>query len=406
MAITKPSLNLVARGYEHAPQGKPSIMTFTRASSGSRVNAAGIIELKGNNSLRHDYDPTTLEYKGWLIEEARTNLLIQSQTFGTSWTVQNATAPNEDAAVAPDGTTTADELLDSSANAQHNYYQVQAVTSGSAYTISLWAKSSVLSRMRIEMSAGFTATTGDFNLGTGTVIALGAGADSSTITAYPNGWYKLTLTSTATSTTTAFCVLAPINDAGSTSYIGTVQGVYIWGAQLELGAFATSYIPTTTAEVTRAADVATVAVADFDFNNTDSAHTIMVEADTFGNNSESHIVKFETDDNNMFRIGFLSGSAIRGQVGTAASYGNGDFTGLTIDVMYKAILSLSDADYGISVNGGTVATFATPSTIPPITDVSLGHDDASATQFLNGHLRHFAYWPVQITDAEEVEITQ
>jgi len=75
-----PSLNLQFAG---STTLDPSI-TFTRASSGSYYNSGGYLQMAGTNVPRLDYNPSTLQPQGLLIEEARTNLLLRSEEFNTS----------------------------------------------------------------------------------------------------------------------------------------------------------------------------------------------------------------------------------------------------------------------------------------------------------------------------------
>jgi len=221
-----------------------------------------------NSAPRFDHNPTTGESLGLLVEEQRTNLLLQSNGFDTTWTNSNS-SETATAGIAPDGTNTAWELrdtLDASAT-NHSITQTITFTSGTAYAFSVFAKRSTLESIALVFPAAMlgTATIGiKANLTNGTIIVTAAGATNS-ITAYPNGWYRVTSTMTATASGTSAMQIrtAPLSGAG-TGYQGDGTGtILIWGAQLEAGAFTTSYIPTTTATVTRAADVASITEANF-----------------------------------------------------------------------------------------------------------------------------------------------
>ena len=80
MAIVKSTFNL------NAVDIKPSTLNFTRASNATRVNRLGIVELVGEDVIRHDFDPSLVgQVLGWLIEESSTNNCLQSQDFSTEW---------------------------------------------------------------------------------------------------------------------------------------------------------------------------------------------------------------------------------------------------------------------------------------------------------------------------------
>ncbi len=215
-----------------------------------------------NSAPRFDHNPTTGESLGLLVEEQRTNLLLQSENFGTTWSANGLLAFGSGSTLnaigAPDGATTADLITENTATAQHNVNQTIA-TIGQK-TFSVFAKQGPGSRLLRLID--FNATDGAqgetyFNLSTG-IIASGTG----TIRAFPNGWYRCSITTTTTVTSTYFISISSGNGVFFYTGDGT-SGIYIWGAQLEAGAFPTSYIPTTTATVTRSADVASITGANF-----------------------------------------------------------------------------------------------------------------------------------------------
>lgn len=229
-----------------------------RASSASDYKPTGAAAYYG---LRLDYDSRLTGGPGYLVEEARTNLVLQSQTLGTTWAATRASV-SADATAAPDGTTTADKLVeDGTAANNHNLSQGYAnFTSGTTYALSIYAKKAERERFLFQLpNSAFPANAeATFNLNTGVVASTGAGASSASIQALANGWYRCTVIAVCDATTSGSYVVY-LDDGSSASYNGDgTSGAYFWGAQLEAGAFATSYIPTTTASVTRAADIPTL----------------------------------------------------------------------------------------------------------------------------------------------------
>lgn len=228
--------------------------TFTRASTGYALDLAGNLVAFASGALRRTD-------RGVLIEGARTNLCLQSQTFQTTWSRVNILAfgsgSTVDAAAAPDVTTTADLITeDTTATTQHRLDQTITVANATAHTFSIYAKANGR-HIWLRLATSTTVANATFDLTAGTVAATIAG--SATIEALANGWYRCTITGTSDSTT-AICRVNLIQTNNSTAdYTGNgTSGVYLWGAQLEAASFPSSYIPTTTASVTRAADALSI----------------------------------------------------------------------------------------------------------------------------------------------------
>jgi hypothetical protein len=247
-------------------------VTFTRASStppgtgATYVGSDGVIRTATTNEPRFDHNPTTGESLGLLVEEARTNYLLQSQDFATTWGGANITIAS-DSTTAPDGTTTADTLTHVTAASERSQTS-QSFTAGSAITVSIFAKKNTSDFFRFELGNVVSCW---FNLNTGVTGSNQAGSgnvlfSAKSIQPFPNGWYRCVLTCTTSTITTVSVKLFATNTDGNSSSINS--SVYLWGAQLEAGAFPTSYIPTTTATVTRAADVASVTGSNFGVTRT------------------------------------------------------------------------------------------------------------------------------------------
>lgn len=185
------------------------------------------------NAPRFDFNPTTGESLGLLIEQSSTNLLTYSQDFSNAvWTKTNATITTG-ANIAPDGTQTASKLIESTSTGGHNVSNLVTVISATNYTSSIYAKAS--ERGYILMFDNNLGVGKYFNLFTGTILGnFGAGPASATITPVGNGWYRCTITNTTTSTNQTGVNVYISTDGSSISYTGNgYSGVYLWGAQLE-----------------------------------------------------------------------------------------------------------------------------------------------------------------------------
>lgn len=197
---------------------------------------------------------------GYLAEGARTNVVLQSETFdNASWTKARSSV-TANATAAPDGNTTADKLVeDATAGNNHNISQTITVTSGVAYSIAVWVKAAERTQAQIQLFDGVGVNQFPVvNLSTGAVVV--ANGATVTSTSYPNGWWKFSFA--ATPATVSLQVFLYPAVAGSAVYNGDgVSGIYLWGVQVEQAAFPSTYIPTTTVAVTRNADTLTYPAA-------------------------------------------------------------------------------------------------------------------------------------------------
>jgi len=214
---------------------------------------------------------TATYYDGVTNSKAEQNLLTYSQEFdNASWTKTNATV-TANTTVAPDGTTTADKVA-ASVTTTTSVRVNQAsfsTTSGTSYILSVFAK-----KDDIDFILLLDATTNKgkyFNLDTGVVGADEGGAPAaSSITSFGNGWYRCTITITA-STTLGARIYISSADATIGYAATTGQGLYIWGAQIEQRDAVTAYTPTTTQPITLYQPTLLTApsgVARFDHNPT------------------------------------------------------------------------------------------------------------------------------------------
>jgi hypothetical protein len=220
--IMYPSGYKVGTIFDLKPTDGTGDLTFTRASTATRVNAAGLVEIP------------------------KTNLFLQSQTFeNASWIKAFATI-TANATTAPDGTLTADKLVEDATTNVHYIEQVPTLAASTTYVCTIYGKAAERSSLYIWLAdAGWNTMNAGaiFNLSTGT-ITVSVGAVAATITNVGNGWYKCTVGDlTAASGTRRIRITPAIG--GNANYAGNgTSGLFIWGAQLEQGVTSTEYIPT------------------------------------------------------------------------------------------------------------------------------------------------------------------
>lgn len=234
--------------------------------------SAGYAETKDGRLVAFGAGEPRITDRGLLVEEARTNYVSYSQDFstGVGWTITGPTLANtNNSAVAPDGSMTAASLVRTSSSGGTYLSRSVSGVVGETWTFSVYAKARNIGGAIGLRVQGTFPDRGDalFNLNTGTLIGVqSSGAYSGTsasIVALGNGWYRCSITTTSANTPPGSVLMAPAAtnaivtgfEAGST----TLSDAYIWGAQVEKAAFATSYIPTNGAAATRAADSAYIA---------------------------------------------------------------------------------------------------------------------------------------------------
>jgi hypothetical protein len=252
---------------------------------------------------------------GLLIEEQRVNSVTHSEEFdNAAWIKSGAGGVTITAndILAPDGTITADKMMADAVSGEH-YAEDSISFSAGTYTHSVFAKAGEYNYIRLRpvhvgASEGNTSLADYLLTGDGTAT-LGAGAGTSaSIESYGNGWYRCIITFTVTGTLTTTSVRVQMLDNTPTSvFTGNgSDGVYVWGAQHEVGAFATSYIPTSGSTVTRSADLATMSTGSLPFTGyNQSEGTIETKFEFVGYLSVfGSVYKFQNSDHTE-RIGVL-----------------------------------------------------------------------------------------------------
>lgn len=364
----------------------PRVTVARALNTATRVNSSGFIETVNANLPRFDYDPATLAPKGLLIEESRANLLLYSNTFTDPvWTVNKGGAGSLPVVTAASG---------ASPDGTNNAYRVQFNAGGS--------------------------TSADFSLIQQAVTGLAnphTGMRSIWMKSYDGSTYQIALRSLGALTYTVFSVgptwtRVSHTDTSSTTNDGLqliVRGTYgtsttadilVYGAQFELGAFATSYIPTTTTSLTRNADVVTMTGTNFSdwYNASEGTFVAHATVPSAGGTTRRILSINDTTVNESIQLCILSTSnggyfEMRDGGAIQVSTTNGTFA-VGASTGYAFAYKLNDC--AVSANAAAVTTDAT-ATIPIVTQVNIG---AHIGTYLNGTVSRIEYYPQRVINAE------
>jgi hypothetical protein len=381
-------------------------ITFSRGTGATRVNASGFIETVGTTTPRFDYDPVTLAPRGLLIEEARTNILTYSEQFdNAAWVKQNATV-TANATASPDGTTNADTVVSNTTSGRHTIDNtVAGATAGATYTMSIYVKKGT-QRYCIFGDAGDSSwrlITFDFDTQT---ITGTANVTSSSATAAGNGWFRLIVTATR-ALSASYQIFVGFSNASTNvsppSYVGSTSDTfYAYGAQLEAGAFATSYIPTVASTVSRSADVATMTGTNFSswYNQPQGVLIANFTLDAGIPSIEGRVATISAGAVGRVVDIYSTTSWVSFNGTTFISSGVAASTSLSI---VRAAAAYATGDYALSVNGAAPGTANTVLVNSP-TQMTIG-SFPGGSNFLNGHIRAIAYYNTRLPNTQLVLLT-
>ena len=377
-----------------------SRVTFTRGSTATYVGSDGLIKTAAANEARFDHNPVTGESLGLLVEESRTNFLkysqdISSQFFNNGYD-GGLISPNS--VVAPDGTLTGSKLAIVNGGTEtwwgtYNTSNYVTVVSGATYTYSCFFKAgeiSVVDLMGDVRDGGGINLRVTFTLTNSGSYSLSAGS-SAGITPLSNGWYRCWVTGTAdASTSEEPGIYASYSGNGS-------DGFYAWGLQFEAGAFPTSYIPTTTATVTRSADVPSMTAAPYLYGTFLAKYKHHPGNDSYrqifsvGNSSAYGAFVCRTTSSGTVNI-VLPG------VIDLKSTSNSETAGFNTVATARVV-----GDYAVCLNGGTVATTSSSSDQTNNSVITFMYGSVGAVS--GGHISRLTYYPTRLSNDQLQALT-
>jgi hypothetical protein len=377
------------------------------------LNSSGDIASVAIDTPAIEYN-TDGTYKGLLVEPASTNICKQSENINTTWGTIGST-PTQSTEETPDGDTSNKyiKLIDDNGGGTGSVLVAQtiAVTAGTKYTASVFLKADQLAFAFIRAEAYDVLTAGDQFFGLSGAGSLGTASnlDDSSIEAYPNGWYRCSITWTQGASDTSFNLQIKVADSISNRTVdkdGT-SSIFVWGAQVEASPIATSYIPTTTASVTRVKDDITQTSASSLIGQSEG--TLYVEVDWKATSGATQILLSVNDGsaNNRMQIYNTSGSELsmfaeangipltnQGQSSTA-------YTGIQ-----KIAFAYAEDDFELYRNGSSISSDTTGSlaALATMTDIDLGQYHNAFLQ-ANMHIRAVALYKTRLTDDQLADLT-
>jgi hypothetical protein len=378
--------------YSIVPSDGTGDMTFARTGdTATRVNSSGLIEGVNANIPRLDYLDGTCPKL--LLEPQRTNLITYSDQFDqVTWVKINTTVLSNQIA-SPDGTINADKLTNNNTSNDDYIEKFSMPLTAGTYTASIFVKNSdaTTSAIRaVHLTEGTNASEMTYTWATNTFTITGSNGISGKVTSYGNGWVRLQFTySIGTVTDHRFRFYGQ-------GFTTSSKFVYIYGAQVELGTFATSYIPTTTASVTRNVDGCTKSsitsligqtegtiFADLNLDTRLSYHYLFVRnagvTNYLGIKITASLITAEVVDTNV--------------VQAAINLSNSSTGRFKIAVAYKA------NDFVLYINGALVGT-DTSGTVPICDTLDLYYNNTNKV-----NLNSTALWKTRLTNLELAQLT-
>ena len=381
-----------------------------------------------------DYIPTTsaavsvgmlanvprLDYSGGgcpklLLEPQRSNLVTYSEQLDNAAWSKTGVTISANVTTSPDGYTNADKIVGAASAGDKIAFQSLTITSAQAFTLSAFFKKS-------EYKLAFLRAGGQtgqpyviYNLDTQAVVST-SGASSTKIEDYGNGWYRVSLTYNSASGTSVAAVVSFAPDSGYTltafnvlQYTGDgTSGGFVWGCQLEAngGSYATSYIPTLSASVTRGADACFKTGISSLIGQTEG--TVYYEISALDLDSSNWRTISVSDGTTNNRISFYftgrgTANEVRALVRAGAvNYFSEYYNGATITNTIKVAIAYASNDAAFYVNGVQVATGSSV-TVPACSNFVTAEGSSGAPMF--GNLNQAILFPTRLTNDELASLT-
>jgi len=380
-------------------------ISYSRTGPASFLNENGKIELVGSDAPRIDHDPSTRECKGLLIEESRTNYVRVSTNLASQWIAGGGSFAVDNAITNPDGSVGA--YYHTGAELYHQDIDLSGASTN-VITVSLWVKerSGQSGNLDIEIFQQITGSVismgvWSFNPATEVISTVPSTYSDGKVVEYPNGWYRVSAKATTASG----------NFSSTTRFDMQSSEHYVWGMQIEVGAFPTSFIPTNGSTATRGVDITTIDGDEFtEFYNDDewtmvthtnvdnsqslvaspaTANSINFEGDAISKKFQTRYVTSTTNNQGYVDvIGNMSGTTYYDLTGG----GVGNYN-------MKTAHAAKVNDVAVSFNGGTVQTDSSVTMLTNPTRMNIGENPKQC------HIKRIMYYPKRLPNSQLVTLT-
>jgi hypothetical protein len=340
-------------------------------------------------------------YRGLLVEPGATNLVERSQEANNAYWTKSAMTIGTDAGVAPDGTTTADKLIPNAGSVTPHLNRTMTLTSGVAYTISVFVKADGYNFAYI--SHGATNTSAWFNLATGTVATVTANVTATSIQALPNGWYRISSTAVTTSTSQTIRACGVSEDDNDTTFDADgTSGILWWNAQMETGSVATSPIVTTGSTAARVADVISLTGASSLIGQTEGTIYIDYEVPIYTSAGNRRLFTLSQGTSQILLQLTTTGNLNYTVIDTGATQVS-ITEGVTSALPRKAAFCYKVNDFALYTNAASIGTDAS-GTVPATDTTTLGANGVGSQQ-VQGWIRSVALFPTRLANATLASLT-
>lgn len=396
---------------------RSSVTAYTPTTTQPITNYIPVLQTAASGMARFDHDPVTGESLGLLIEEQRTNLSIRSEEFNR-WNnsyIETQVAVFANTAIAPDGTLTADKVAPLSGTGGRGIGLTITGLTGTAVTTTVYAKAAERSLIQIRWfggAPGISFAYANFDLINGTTA--GDATISISMTPVGNGWWRCVASTAITGTLASQEHVIEFIDSLSDGRRPTISsgngfnGVYLWGAQLEAGAFPTSYIKTEASQVTRSADVASMTGTNFSSWYRQDEGTLFVDAiPTLDAGSFRGYVSFNDGTLNTridlitYGTALTSGIAVRINSVLQADLATGTTPSKS---RVKLVGAYKVNDFATTNNYAATVAVDSSGNIPAVNSANIG--SYVGFVYINGPVRKLAYYPKRLTNAQLQALTR
>lgn len=397
--MEQPNLAMIPSGYKARvvysimPENGVGDFTFVRSGDATRINKDGLIETVDSHVPRLNYDLVNgapSQCPSLLLEPQRTNIITNSNSSNLNFSLDQ-TSMTYNQIVSPEGLNNGILLQQTGSASSNSAYNYGLTTTDGTYTYSIFIKAKDSTKMRFYSSNGVVLNQ-EFNPQEMTEGVV-SGSLNLKFKDYGNGWFRVSFSRTLSSASTHRLIIYPDRN-------NTQKGVYIYGLQVEVGSYPTSYIPTSGSTITRSAEACDEAGNASTFNSeqgilfaeiaalaNDNTFRMMCICDGTNNNSVN--LQFKNTDNTI-RTRIESGGVAQVDM---------DSTVLSALNFNKIAVKFKANDFALWINGNEAITDTSGST--PLGLNELKFDNGSGNHKFYGKFKDLRYYDTEgMTDTE------